>query len=461
MTAAYQLQQLGADVTVFEASDKIGGLARSFDLWGQRVDLGPHRFFSADPRVNRLWHEVLEHEYRVVARQTRIYYRERFFDYPLKVRNVIANLRFPELAQVIASYVRERLRPERTADERDTFEAWVVHHFGRRLYQIFFKSYSEKLWGIPCDQLDADFAAQRIRQFSLGASVLAALGLGRKRHKTLVDEFSYPRRGSGDVYERMARAVTERGGSVRLSCPVQKLETLRGSATGIQLADGSILPFDHVVSTMPLTLLVKGIDGLPPDVAAAVERLRFRNTLLVYLRVECVHLFSDQWLYIHSDAVAVGRITNFRNWVPELFGSSDHTILALEYWCYDEDAVWSASEEALIERATREIRAIGLLGQATVSAGHVERIRRCYPVYARGYRDALRPVIDYLKTFRNLWPIGRYGAFKYNNQDHSILMGLLVAENICGGESHDLWAINTDYDNYQESGAAQGGDVTA
>jgi len=456
LTAAYRLQQMGAEVAVFEAGDTVGGMARSFDLWGQRVDLGPHRFFSSDDRVNGLWHEVLEHQYRIVTRRTRIYYRRRFFDYPLRVGSVIANLSLAELVHAVASYARERLMPERSPSERNTFEAWVVHNFGRRLYEIFFKSYSEKLWGIPCDQLDADFAAQRIKKFSLGQSMLAALHIGRQRHKTLVDEFSYPKQGSGDLYERMARTIAKRGGSVRLSCPVDRVETEGTRATAIRLGDGSVEPFDHIVSTMPLTLMVRKLGGVPPHIADATAGLRFRNTLVIYLKVDATHLFEDQWLYIHSGDVAVGRITNFRNWVPELYGETDFTILALEYWCYDGDAAWSAPDAALIERAEAEARDIGLLGTAGVSAGHVVRIHRCYPVYSRGYREALTPIVDHLRTYANLWPIGRYGSFKYNNQDHSILMGILAAENICGGKTHDLWSINTDYESYQESGDAPG-----
>jgi protoporphyrinogen oxidase len=202
---------------------------------------------------------------------------------------------------------------------------------------------------------------------------------------------------------------------------------------------------------MPLTLMVASLPGLPPEIGACTSRLRFRNTVLVYLRVESTSLFEDQWLYIHSDGVAVGRITNFRNWVPELYGSLDFTILTLEYWCYDEDPLWTEAEESLIAKATREVQAIGLVGAARVSDGHVVRIRRCYPVYSRGYHETLSPVIRYLKNFSNLWPIGRYGSFKYNNQDHSILMGLLVAENIGKGAQHDLWSVNTDYEAYQES----------
>jgi protoporphyrinogen oxidase len=455
LTAAYRLQQLGAEVTVFEAADTVGGLARSFDLWGQRVDLGPHRFFSSDDRVNRLWHEVLQDEYRMVSRQTRIYYRQRFFDYPLRVSNVIKNLGLRDIFEAVSSYARERLFPERSANERDTFEAWVVHSFGRRLYEMFFKSYSEKLWGIPCDQLDADFAAQRIKRFSLGQSILAALRIGRVKHKTLVDEFAYPKAGSGDLYDRMARSIVAGGGSVRLSCPVSGLAAQGSTVTGIRLSDGSVQQFDHIISTMPLTLMVKGLDGVPADVVACTERLRFRNTLLIYLKIESTSLFQDQWLYIHAADVAVGRITNFRNWVPELYGSQDFTILALEYWCYDEDPVWTATDSALIDQAERDVRAIGLLGSARISAGHAVRIRRCYPVYSRGYHRTLAPVVDYLKGFANLWPIGRYGSFKYNNQDHSILMGLMVADNICGDGAHDLWNVNTDYEAYQEASVSK------
>jgi len=453
ITAAYALKRLGAEVVVFEAGAHVGGLARSFELWGHRVDLGPHRFFSKDDRVNELWREVLGTDYRMVKRQTRIHYRQRFFDYPLKIGNVLANLGLTDIARCCASYASERMAPERRADERDSFEAWVVHSFGRRLYEMFFKSYSEKLWGIPCTELDADFAAQRIKRFSLPQSILAALGLGGRQHNTLVDTFGYPKGGSGELYERMARTIVAGGGTIRLSCPVTRVTMSNGRATGIELRDGGQHAFDHVISTMPLTLLVKGLAGVPPAIADCAARLRFRNTILVYLKVEAADLFSDQWVYVHSGDVAVGRITNFRNWVPELHGDLAFTVLALEYWCYDDDALWSEADQELIRRAVDEARRIGLLGTAAVTAGHVVRVRRSYPVYARGYNDTLAPVIECLRGIDNLWPIGRYGAFKYNNQDHSILMGLLVADNIGNGAAHDLWAVNTDYESYQEVAA--------
>jgi protoporphyrinogen oxidase len=219
---------------------------------------------------------------------------------------------------------------------------------------------------------------------------------------------------------------------------------------GIELTDGRIEPFDHVISTMPLTLLVRGLGDLPQEVAAGVDQLKFRNTILVYLNVDQTELFRDQWLYIHSPELLAGRVTNYRNWAPELYGAARTSILALEYWCYDEDPLWRESAEHLTARAHAEIRATGLIGSANILAGHVHRIRRCYPVYSQGYKKHLTPVIEHLRDYGNLQAIGRYGAFKYNNQDHSILMGVLAAENVLKGSAHDLWSVNTDTD-YQEA----------
>jgi len=448
MTAAYCLSRHDVDVAVFEATPHIGGLARSLMLWGHVVDLGPHRFFSADDRINQLWRDVLGAEYAFVERRTRIHYRKRFFDYPLRIGNVLANLGPLDVLRALASYGWQKAAAK--SAPQDSFEAWIVSQFGRKLYEMFFKTYSEKLWGIPCSELDADFAAQRIRGFSLGAAVLAAMGVGAGRHKTLADVFAYPLGGSGAAYHRMADAVMQRGGTITRSCPISRVLVSGGRVCGIERADGQRVACDHVVSTMPLTLLVKSLEAVPAPVLDCVERLRFRNTILVYLRIRATALFPDQWLYIHSSHVAVGRITNFRNWVPGLAGDDHSTVLALEYWAYDEDAMWSADDAALIQRAERELAQIGLLGAAVVMAGHVIRLPRCYPVYAKGYRATLAPVITYLRTIANLWPIGRYGAFKYNNQDHSLLMGLLAADNITKGAGHDLWAVNTDYDRYQE-----------
>ena len=451
ITAAYELTKGGAEVEVFEAGDTVGGLARTFDLWGQKVDLGPHRFFSNDLRVNKLWLEVVGTDYEMVDRLTRIYYKKRFFNYPLKPTNALWNMGLVNAATCMLSYFKQKIWPSFRPDQNDTFESWVVGRFGWKLFNMFFKSYSEKLWGIPCDELDADFAAQRIKKFSMGEAIKAALGIGKGNHKTLVDQFAFPHEGTGVVYERMAEYVRNHGGEVHLKTPVRRILHENRKVVGLELVDGAQRWFDQVISTMPLTLLVKGLGDLPAEVQLGVESLKFRNTILVYLNVAAKDLFKDQWLYVHSPELGTGRVTNFRNWVPQLYGDSPNSILALEYWCYEQDALWTESDEAIIERAKREIRETGLVGKAEINEGMVHRIRRCYPVYGRGYKKNLDPVVSYLKTFDGLIPIGRYGAFKYNNQDHSILMGLLAAENILEGKTHDLWAVNTDYGTYQES----------
>lgn len=223
-----------------------------------------------------------------------------------------------------------------------------------------------------------------------------------------------------------------------------------GSARGVELRDGRFEQFDQVVSSMPLTLLVRGLSAAPADVRSAADALQFRNTVLVYLHVDSDRLFDDQWIYVHAPELSMGRVTNFRNWVPELHRGQPKTVLAAEFWCNDGDATWVESDERLVERATCELRSTGLLGRATVLAGHVERISRCYPVYRRGYLQHVDRLAAYLRTIAGLTVIGRYGAFKYNNQDHSILMGILAAENLLAQRQHDLWSVNTDYAAYQE-----------
>ncbi len=450
LTAAYQLSKSRTEVDVYEAGPAVGGLSRTIELWDQRVDLGPHRFFSEYPRVNGLWREVVGSDYRMVDRLTRIYFRNRFFHYPLRPLDALWKMGLGRAAACVSSYLLEKISPS-TADGADTFEAWVVSRFGRRLFDMFFKSYSEKLWGIPCRELDADFAAQRIKKFSLAEAIKAALGLGGNRHKTLVDQFAYPTGGTGIVYERMADRVRQAGNGIHLRSPVRRVLHEGFRVSGLELADGRFEPYDHVVSTMPLTLLAAGLGEPPANVRTALDQLRYRNTILVYLHVDGKDLFADQWLYIHSPELKVGRVTNFRNWVPELHGSAQTTILALEYWCNEEDAVWTTPDDQLINLATSEMGGTGLLNGAPVLGGKVHRIGRSYPVYARGYKEHLAPVIDYVRQFRGLMPIGRYGSFKYNNQDHSILMGLLAAENLLEEAGHNLWAVNSDYETYQEA----------
>ena len=450
LTAAYELNKSGVDVEVFEASSQVGGMAASFDLWNQRVDYGPHRFFSSDPRVNKLWLEAVEGQYEMVSRLTRILYKNRFFYYPLRAFNALINLGLVEALRCVFSYLLER---SGMLDKRDesVFEGWVISRFGRRLYEIFFKTYSEKLWGIPCSMLDADFAVQRIKNFSLGAALKAVIIPDRnKKHKTLVDEFAYPLSGAGVVYEKMAAKITDNGGQIHFNRSVKRVIVENNKAVGVECCDGEIVKADHVISSMPLTDLTEGLDATPIDVLEACKDLRYRNTIIVYLKLDNSNLFPDNWLYVHDSALKTGRITNFRNWLPLLYGDEKESIIAMEYWCYERDPIWKDDDEKLIELAKRELELTGLSGDSSVLDGCVRKLSRSYPVYDIGYKDALAPVQRYISDIHRLSVIGRYGAFKYNNQDHSILMGLLAAENICDNAKHDLWIINTDAE-YQEA----------
>jgi len=451
LTAAYELSKKpGVTVEVFEASDRVGGMAGTITLWGQKVDYGPHRFFSSDPRVKTIWNELVGRKCSTVNRLTRIFYGGQFFYYPLRIGDVLAKLGMVESARCVWSYL---LNPCVIVKSNEaTFESWVCRRFGRRLYETFFKTYSEKLWGIPCNELDADFAAQRIKKLSVMEAIKAMVfGNRGNKHMTLVDHFDYPLEGAGYVYETMRAEIQKRGGNVWLRTPVRRVVLAGGRAVGVELADGTIRHADHVVSSMPLPCLVEGLPDVPGTVAQAAKHLRFRNTILVYLLLDGEGLFPDNWIYVHAKEVKSGRITNFRNWVPELYGTSSQTVIALEYWCYDDDALWRDDDARLIELARADLQRVGVAAGVPVVDGHVERLAWSYPVYFKGYKGPLGEIETYLKAIGNLSVIGRYGTYKYNNQDHSILMGLLAAHAITSGEPYDLWSVNTD-DEYQEEG---------
>jgi protoporphyrinogen oxidase len=448
ITAAYELAKAGLPVDLYEASDKVGGLSKTIDLWNQKIDLGPHRFFSNDSQVNKVWLEVVGKDYRMVDRLTRIYYKKKFYYYPLKPFDALFKLGVGTAFMCVMSYFKQRIAPTK---QDGSFETWVIGRFGYRLYSIFFKTYSEKLWGISCKDLDEDFAAQRIKKLSLFEAVKNALFKSKKnKHKTLVDQFAYPIGGTGMVYERMKTFIESNGGRVLLSTPIKKVNSENNSVTGIELVSGEHVNYDHVISSMPITHLVNNLNGLPEEIKTATKELKFRNTILVYLKVEGQNVFPDNWLYVHASDLQMGRITNFSNWVPEINNGEKSTVVVLEYWAYDVDEIWKKPNEELIELAKLEFEKTGLGKGFPVSEGHVVRIPKCYPVYQKGYKEPLQKVEKYLTSIEKLSVIGRYGSFKYNNQDHSILMGLLAADNVINNKKHNLWEINTDYESYQE-----------
>jgi len=452
LSCAVKLAEAGKAVQVVESSEHVGGLSRSFSLWGQTVDLGPHRFFSSDPEVVDHWKNHLENGATRVKRLTRIHYRDRLFFYPLEPLDVLKNLGAGEMVRSVTSYASQRLFP---INEPATLEDWVTNKFGRRLSDIFFRAYSEKLWGIPYHQIDADWAAQRIREFSLWGAVKESFSNQRSSHRTLADEFLYPIGGAGVVYESMAKTLTARGGRVFLKRAVTSIQLdPDGRASGVTLADGETLPAQTVVSTMPITQMLFALPEVPPTVSGASRSLRFRNTILCYLEVDRADLFPDNWIYVHSPHLRHGRITNFRNWCPSLYGNAETSILCMEFWCFEDDATWHLGGEILAQLAQRELRSLWPRSSFRVLNHKVVKIPRSYPLYEIGYRNSIDVIRQHLQTIPNLIPIGRYGSFKYNNQDHSLLMGLRAADQILTGRDHRLWDLNCD-SVYQEAAPAE------
>lgn len=455
LACAYELNRQGVAHAVYELDRQVGGMAKTFRYQEFHLDLGPHRFFSPIARINAMWTEVLGDDIRTIPRLTRIFYRNRFFYYPLKPFNAFFNLGPLRTLQALASYAWVKLFP---SGREDNFQEWVSNHFGPTLFNIFFKTYTEKVWGIPCTEIGAEWASQRIKGLSLSVAIKSAFSRKSARGvKTLVDEFTYPRLGTGMFYEKIERLVNEGHGAVHKGHEVVRIHHDGTTVQAVTVRDArgveARVEGTHFVSSMPLTQLIKRMDPpAPPDVLQAAERLRFRNTLLVYLVINQKDLFRDNWIYVHSPEVQMGRITNFGNWSPEMMPNERQTVLCLEYWCFAEDAIWSRSEAELVELAKKEIVQIGLCRPEDIAEGFLKRVPRSYPVYFLGYRDHLDVLIRYLKPFENMQEIGRYGAYKYNNQDHSLLMGYLSARNILG-EHHDIWDVNTDSD-YQEGAQA-------
>lgn len=449
LTAAYILSKNNVKVDVYEATPKVGGLCASFTLWEQTVDIGPHRFFSNDRKVNDLWLEVVGKEYSMVNRLTRIYYKERFFLYPIKLINALRNLGFYEAFNCLTSYFKELAKPVK---QDGSFETWVQGRFGKRLYEIFFKTYSEKLWGISCTELDSDFASQRIKKLTLFEAVKNSLFEGKgNKHQTLVDKFAYPHHGCGSVYEKMAIKISESGSSIFLNTPIKQIHTHKGNVTGIEFFDGSSQNYDHVISSMPYTVMVKHLTEASPHIKGLASKLQYRNTIIVYLLIDSMSIFPDNWIYVHSSEQRMGRITNFRNWSSSLYGNKKTTILALEYWCNKDDLFWKDSDKTILSLASSDIVGTNLVKSEYIKKGHVLRIDKSYPLYNKGYKEILLPIVKFTQSINGLSIIGRNGSFKYNNQDHSILMGLFAAENILYNKNHNLNNINSDYDSYQES----------
>jgi protoporphyrinogen oxidase len=461
LTAAYELAKAGWSCTVLEADDVVGGISRTVVADGYRFDVGVHRFFTKVASVEALWHELLGDELLTRTRKSRIHYRGRFYDYPIRPLNALANLGPVEATRCLVSYGWARLRPP--ADPT-TLEGYVAANYGWRLYRHFFESYTEKVWGRPAAELSADWGAQRIKGMSLWCALweplrrrLVRADRDRSRQVTsLIDRFLYPRLGPGMMWERCRDLVEAAGSKVILNATVSRVEHRAGRAVAVTSTDESgartTRPVDHVLSSMPLGTLVRAMDPPPPAaVLAAADRLRFRDFLSVALVVPAEAVgWDDNWIYVHAPDVRAMRIQNFGAWSPDMV-KPGRNVLALEYTVEPGDPAWDAADEVLVERAAGELAALGLVDRASVEAGYVVRMPKAYPVYDDGYEGAVAVLREWLAAHTaNVHAIGRNGMHRYNNQDHSMYTAMLAVENVLEGAGHDVWAVNVERDYHEQ-----------
>jgi protoporphyrinogen oxidase len=470
LTAARELTKVGREPVVVEKGAIVGGLACTASYKGYRFDMGGHRFFTKVDEVKKMWQEVLGSEFLRRPRLSRIFYRGRFFYYPLKPLNALLGLGLWSAVLVVLSYVRWQLFPHR---REDTFEQWVTNRFGKRLFSIFFKTYTEKVWGMSCKEISADWAAQRIKNLSLFTAIKNAVMPKRNQKDvtSLIEEFQYPKFGPGMMWETAADKIRAQGGSIVLEEKVKTVHHANGRATGVTtVVTGGYGPgagakestrtdigsevhydADEVISTMAFSSLIRAMDPPPPaDVLAAANGLKFRDFLTVALVVPESAGFPDNWIYIHSPEVKVGRIQNFGSWSPYLV-KEGRTCLGLEYFVYEGDETWSLPDDELIALAKKELAYLGLVQADQVERGFVVRMPKAYPYYDLAYKrnvETMRRWLD--QNAPNVHPVGRNGMFRYNNQDHSMFTALLTVENITEGAHHDVWEVNVEDDYHEE-----------
>jgi protoporphyrinogen oxidase len=449
LAAAQEAVKLGARAVVLERLDRVGGLSRTTNFHGFRFDVGPHRFFTKNQEVHALFVDTVGADLLNVPRLTRIFYNNEYFNYPLTPLNALFGVGIGPSISILSSYLAARARHAYGERPIENFEDWVVDHFGRRLFETFFKTYTEKVWGIPCTQIGADWASQRIKGLSLSTALANALFKSKKTTvKTLVDEFVYPRLGAGQLYEKMAGSVQRGGSSVMTNARMCRIRRDGMRVRAIAVEDKQARRYEveghYFLVSAPLTDMIEMMSpSAPPEVLSACRALRYRNHVGVNLIVEGKP-FPDNWIYVHSKEVGMARIADYANFSLAMSGRPGLSPLTVEYFCFPGDTVWNSPDEALIERAKRELRHMEILLPDKVRAGFVVRSDKAYPVIEIGYERHIATIKSWLDQFNNLLPIGRSGMFKYNNQDHAMATGLLAARTALGTQRYDPWLVNID-----------------
>jgi len=457
LTAAYELSKADIPCIVVEKDDAVGGISRTVSYKSYYFDIGGHRFFTKIDRVDSLWRTLLGNDLLRRKRSSRIYYDKKFFFYPLKPLNTLHGLGLWNSFFILLSHLYAHLLPSKS---EKTFEQWVCNRFGQRLYRIFFKTYTEKVWGIPCSEIRAEWAAQRIKGLSLlsilrHAILISRNGNGNKRRtiKTLIDEFDYPRLGPGMMWQKMADASKQNHTRLWLESEVEGILWSGSRVYALEVKrKGQIqtVSATDFISSMPLReAILKLKPSAPEEVCEAAGGLRYRDFIIVALIVNRQEVFPDNWIYVHDPAVKMGRIQNFKNWSPEMVPDPGKTCLGLEYFCFEGDSLWTAQDNDLIELGKRELQSLGLVNANEVEDGCVVRMPKAYPIYDSTYEHSLQVIRRYLAGLENFQVMGRNGMHRYNNQDHSMLLAMLAVENISGA-SHNLWTVNEEQEYCEE-----------
>lgn len=451
ISTAQALTERKIPCLLLEKDRQMGGLCKTVEYKGFRCDIGGHRFFTKNREIQAIWEQTLGGEFLVRQRLSRIYYRGKFFYYPLRLGNALAGLGPAESLKVVLSYLKSQARPIKP---EVSLADWVSNRFGRVLFNIFFKTYTEKVWGVPCTTLSADWAAQRIRNLSLGRALVNALGIKTGGSvASLIDNFRYPRLGPGQMFETMSTLVSRQGGEIRRGQEVTEIQHNQQQVTGILSrngGEGQLFPCSHIFSSMPITGLVEQMSPRPPEmVLEAARALRYRSILTVNLLFKTKTSLPDNWIYLHSPEVAAGRLQLYANWSPAMVPAAGTSSAGFEYFCFEGDAVWRMADSDLIEIALQDLSQLNFYSRDDFLDGFVVRYAKAYPMYEDGYERRLAVIKDWLGQFANLFCIGRYGQFRYNNMDHSMMTGILAARAMLG-EQVDPWSVNAEGEYIEE-----------
>ena len=450
LTAAWEAEKHGIKTVILEADKEIGGISRTVQANGWRFDIGGHRFFTKVDEVNKIWDEILDQEdFLLRNRMSRIYYKNKFFDYPLKPTNALRNLGILEAIRCLLSYFYVKIFPPKT---QDNFENWVAARFGWRLYNIFFKTYTEKVWGVDAKNIGSDWASQRIKNLSLLKAILNAFKINRSGEviTTLIDKFKYPKFGPGMMWEAASSQLLNKNHKIVLNSKVKEIKKSNDGYL-ISTESGDVYNAKYILSSMPLAHLPLTISPKPnKKTLEAGTNLKFRDFLSVALVINEKDAFPDNWIYIHDPNVNVGRVQNYGSWSPYLV-KDGKTCLGLEYFVNIGDDLWSMEDEKLISLAKNELEKLNLINQNSVEEGYVVRMPKAYPVYDLNYSENINLIKDWLlEEHKNIYPIGRNGMHRYNNQDHSMMTAVLSIRNILLNENNDIWNVNVEKEYHEE-----------